>query len=525
MLLCLLLISLVSTVLLLVVGHLTGRLALRLAPLAQPRHEAAPVPARGTSDGPPAPVRRAAGLELVNAIAVAALWVGGAALVAQVFAEGPQHALGGLLYADALSALVVGVILVVGGAAALYSIGYLRRDVASGEVPSDRLGWYYAGLHGFIGTMLVTCTVDNLGLLWVGIEATTVVSALLVGFYGTPTALEAAWKYLVVCTIGIIFALFGILLLYAAAVHAQGEGASLDWTALMAAAGRFDPALVKVAFVFLQIGFGTKAGLAPMHTWLPDAHSQAPSPVSAVLSGVLLNCALYAIMRGYGVAVGTLGTAFPSQLLLGFGLLSVAIAIPFIVIQRDVKRLLAYSSVEHVGLIAVALGLGGPLGFYAGLLHLVNHALTKALLFFTAGELVQRYGTRRIAAIRGVVEAAPWIGTLLLLGTFAITGAPPFAVFLSEFGILSAGAWQGAWPVVAAVAAMLVAVFAGFVAHAAGMALGRPSLRPEVAPLPVSGAFALALPAVGMVVLGLYVPPPLAEVLQSVARLIAGGAP
>lgn len=466
-------------------------------------------------------------IEAANVAGSLATLAAGLLVVAEVYAAGPVTELGGTLYVDALGALLIAVIVTIGFAAALYSVGYLRHDIASGEVPPGQAANYYAGYHIFLWTMLVTCAVNNLGLLWVAVEATTLISALLVGFYRTRPALEAAWKYLVLCTVGIVFALLGVLLTYYAASQALGEAASLDWTALVAVSDRLDPAVMRLAFVFALVGFGTKAGFAPLHTWLPDAHSQAPSPISAVLSGVLLNCALYAILRCHTIAVGALGPEFPSRLLLGFGLLSVAVAIPFILIQRDVKRLLAYSSVEHVGLIAVAFGLGGPLGLYAGLLHLVNHAATKALLFFTAGELVQRYGTRRIGAIRGAVQAAPLTGSLLLLGALAITGTPPFGIFVSEFSILWAGVAQGQWLVAAAVALMLAAVFAAFFGHAAAMALGRSSQpAPDEshgrAPLPRLSALALALPAAGVLLLGLYVPPPLSDAIQQVVRLFGG---
>jgi len=306
------------------------------------------------------------------------------AVVVDVASNGPQEDPSGLFYVDALSAVLIGTIAAVGLAAALVSVGYLRRDLLAGHLLDGRkgLGWYYFGFHIFIWTMLATVSVANLGLLWVGIEATTLASALLVGFYRTKAALEAAWKYIILCTVGITFALFGVLLTYYAAVQANGDGASLEWTALSARAAQLDPALMKLAFVFILIGFGTKAGFAPLHTWLADAHSQAPSPISGVLSGVLLACALYAILRFQALTAAATGTDFASNLLLAFGVFSVAVAVPFILIQRDLKRLLAYSSVEHIGLMAVAFGIGGPLGTAAGLLHLVNHALTKALLFF-----------------------------------------------------------------------------------------------------------------------------------------------
>jgi hydrogenase-4 component F len=424
------------------------------------------------------PVPRLRWLETVSTLGGAAMVAAAAAVVVRVMREGPLRGLGGILYVDALSALMIAVIAGVGWAAALVSVRYLRHDLAIGHVPQDEVGarWYYVGLHAFFWTMLATVSVDNLGLIWVGIEATTLASALLVGFYRTEAALEAAWKYLLLCTVGITIALFGVLLTYYAA-HQSGGPATLDWSRLAPRSGELDPAMMRLAFVFVLVGFGTKAGFAPLHTWLADAHSQAPSPVSAVLSGVLLSCALYGILRFYVVTVGAAGAAFPSRLLLAFGVLSVAVAVPFVVVQHDLKRLLAYSSVEHIGLIAVAIGIGGPIGVYAGLLHLVNHAATKALLFFLGGDIVQRFGTRRISAIRGAVQATPLLGWGLLLGTLAIAGAPPAGIFVSELAIASAG-FAGSRIDIAAVVVVVLLLgiaFAGLLAHALRLAYGAPS--------------------------------------------------
>jgi hydrogenase-4 component F len=471
-------------------------------------------------------LRRQAATEAINAAGATLTLVAGVALAVRVFRDGPVAAFGDALYVDALGALLIGVIVAVGWCAALYSVGYLRHDLAHGEVPRNQLGWYYLGFHGFIWTMLLTGMVNNLGLLWVAIEATTIVSALLVGFYRTPAALEAAWKYLILCTVGIAFALFGVLLTYYASLQAFDSGATLDWTALVAGADRLDPGVMKIAFAFILIGFGTKAGFAPLHTWLPDAHSQAPSPVSAILSGVLLNCAVVGILRFHLIASGTaLGPDFSSRLLIGFGVLSVAVAVPFLLVQTDIKRLLAYSSVEHIGLIAVAIGFGGPIGVFAGLLHLVNHALTKALLFFVAGELVQRYGTRHIRAIRGVVTGAPLLGSLLLIGAFAITGLPPFGIFVSELGIVSAGFRAGYWPLAALLIALLAFVFAGIFNHVARMAFGPEGNRRAAGDLGRGSGVLLGLPIVAITILGLYVPPPLTNALQQVVGLFAGGNP
>jgi hydrogenase-4 component F len=465
--------------------------------------------------------------EAINAAGASVTFLLAAIVLIRVTREGPLDAPWGLLFVDALSAFMVVTIAGVGFAAALFSVGYMRTDLAAGHVPDGESGlrWYYLGFHVFIWTMLATVTVASLGLLWVGMEATTLASALLVGFYRTKPALEAVWKYLILCTVGITIALFGVILTYLAG--SEGGIASLDWVDLVAQSGRLDPAMMRLAFVFVLVGFGTKAGFAPLHTWLADAHSQAPSPVSAVLSGVLLSCALYGILRFHTLTTATTGSAFSGRLLLGFGVLSVAIAVPFLIVQRDLKRLLAYSSVEHIGLMAVAVGIGSPLGVYAGLLHLVNHAATKALLFFIAGDLVQRFGTRRMSAMRGAIHVAPVLGWGLLLGLLAIAGAPPAGIFVSEFGILAAGFGGEVGDAAAsgAVIALLALGFAGLLAHALRVVYGSP-------PPPVLSAFPTAqrgrwlsliasAPLIALVFLfGIHVPEQVSDLLRQVATVV-----
>lgn len=445
----------------------------------------------------------------------------GALVAADVVAGGPRSALGGLLYVDALSALMVLVIVGGGLFATVASIGYLRHDLRHGETTPEQVRWYYPGLHAFVWTMLSAVLVDNLGLLWVAVEATTLASALLVGFYRSRAALEAAWKYLILCTVGITFALFGILLTYYATDRVLGEhGATLSWRALIEVAPQLDADLLRLAFVFVVIGFGAKAGFAPLHTWLPDAHSQAPSPVSGLLSGVLLNCALYGILRFVPIASASVGPRFVHDLLLGFGLLSVAVAVPFILVQRDLKRLLAYSSVEHVGLVTAAVGLGGPAALFAGLLHLVNHALTKSLLFFAAGVLVQRYGTRRIGAMRGAVRAVPVAGPLFLLGVLGIAGLPPSGVFLSELGVIVAGVGGGAPWAALLLLALLAVTFAGLVGHAVGVTLGRPIQPLEPAKPSATTVWTLVPLALGTVLLGVWVPEWLSETIRQAAAVL-----
>jgi hydrogenase-4 component F len=281
---------------------------------------------------------------------------------------------------------------------------------------------------------------------------------------------------------------------------------------------------MRLAFVFVVIGFGAKAGFAPLHTWLPDAHSQAPSPVSGLLSGVLLNCALYGVLRFVPIAAPSVGPRFVHDVLLGFGLFSIAVAVPFILVQRDLKRLLAYSSVEHVGLITAAIGVGGPAALFAGLLHLLNHAITKSLLFFAAGEVVQRYGgTRRISRIRGAARAIPVAGPLFLLAALAISGLPPSGVFLSELGILISAFLENAAWVGVLILALLAATFAGLCGHVVNVAFGRPIRPLEPAKSSSTTLLALVPLAIGVVVLGVWVPDGLRTLLRQAADTIGAG--
>ncbi len=458
--------------------------------------------------------------ERIQVAGSTALLAGAAVLAARVFDAGPLT-LDGWLDVDPLSALLVSVVALVGWAAALYGVAYLRHDVASGRLAPDQPRWFALWYQLFLFTMLAAVLAENLGVQWVAIEATTLASAVLVGFYRTEQAVEAAWKYLLICTVGITFALFGVLLVYYAGVRVGGGEAALSWRALAASASSLDPGLVKLAFVFALVGYGTKAGFAPMHTWLPDAHSQAPTPVSAVLSGVLLPCALYAILRFHAIATAALGPAFSSNLLILFGVLSAAVAVPFILIQHDLKRLLAYSSIEHMGVIAVAIGIGGPLALFGAMLHLVAHAVGKALLFFAAGTVAHRYETRNMARIRGAARVVPLSGTALLVGGLALAGAPPSALFTSELSILAAGFERGQTPATIVLLGCLALIFAGVLYHLGGLALGRAPLGRVRGDSRLSWAL-VGVPLAVVAGLGVIVPPPLADALRQAAAILGG---
>ncbi|PZN12889.1 MAG: hydrogenase 4 subunit F [Bacillota bacterium] len=371
-------------------------------------------------------------------------------------------ALHDLLHADQLSALLVFIIGVMGFLVGLYSVGYMRQELEGGETDEPQLSSYYGLFHLFLFTMVLSALANNLALLWVAVEATTLASAFLVGHHRRQTAAEGAWKYVLLCSIGLAFALYGTILTYVNAFSVLGDAhRALLWTELARNAGSLDPQLMKLAFVFILIGFGTKAGLFPMHTWLPDAHSEAPSPASALLSGVLLKSALVGIMRYYSIASQAVPDGFAQRLLLVFGLLTVCAGALFILVQPDLKRKLAYSSIEHVGVIATGLGVGGPLGVFAALFHTLNHSVTKSVLFCTAGTIGLRYGTRDTTRIRGVLKVMPLTGAMFLAGVVAAAGSPPFGIFLSEFTTIAAGLGNGQ---IASTALLIAGLLIAFVA-------------------------------------------------------------
>lgn len=424
------------------------------------------------------------------------------------------------LFADAFSAFIVLIVVIVGFVASLYSIGYMGYEVRQGNTDVRKVRMYYTLFHVFVFTMLLVGVTNHLGL-WIAIEMTTLVSALLMILSSKKSSVEAAWKYLIICTVGITFALFGTVLTYYAAVQVLGEGGDgLTWISLIEIADRFDPTIMKLAFIFILIGYGTKAGLAPMHTWLPDAHSEAPTPVSALLSGVLLNCAMYGIIRFYAITVKSTGIDFSSNLLIVFGLFSVGIAVPFIILQDDYKRLLAYSSVEHMGIIAIGIGFGGVLGVFGAVLHMFNHAVTKSLMFFGAGNILLKHKTKEIFKVRGVVKAMPFTGAMFMLGALAITGFPPFSIFISEFTILAAGFLQGKILSVVLFLLFLIMIFAGFFHNINKMVFGVPGPGIEAGEISRLAVGAMALMLIFVIVLGIYIPGSLYELIMKVVEVI-----
>src|SRR5487761_1463978 len=427
------------------------------------------------------------------------------------------------LYLDGLSGVILLVVALVSALACVYSIAYLRHELREEVVGVAEVRRYFALLHLFVFTMVAVTVAGNLGLLWTAISATTLASARLVDFYGSHGPLEAAWKYIVLTVAGSLIALLGFLILYQAGVGPLGLSYNFSVATVAGAAPHLSPVLTGAAFLLVLVGFGATAGLAPMHTWLPDAHSQAPSPVCAMLSGAELNCAMLGIFRVYTLTAPAAGAASLRTGMLVFGLLSMVVAVIFLISQRDFKRLLAYSSIEQMGLISVGVGLGTPLALLGALLLIVAHGLTKCLMFFATGNLLLRFRTTALAEVRGVVQAMPWTALLLVGGALAIAGAPPFGVFISDFSIVS-GAFAGhLWALGAAIAALLLLGFVPLVIPFHTMTFSRRSVSgPAVAATELGPlALAPALALLGAVLLiGIWVPGPLDQLLHGAASVM-----
>ena len=457
----------------------------------------------------------------IHLVSLAGVAVAGLALVASVFFGADVFALGGWFHLDGLSALFLGLIAVIAPCTGVYSLPYVAHDVADGRLGPSQVKQYYAFFSLFVFSMILAVTSNNIIMMWVSVEATTHSTVFLVGVYRTKLALEAAWKYVIVCTAGVAFGLFGTLLVYANAADVMADAhQAVFWTAILPNASLLDPSLMMIAFVFAAIGFGTKAGLFPMHTWLPDAHSEAPSPVSALLSGVLLKCAILIVLRFYILTAANVGPDFPQMVMMILGVLSVAYAAFEVYRQGDLKRKLAYSSCENVGLIAVCLGLGGPLGIIAALVHCVAHGLTKALMFCLAGNVMMKYHTRDLGRIGGLLKAAPVTGVLFVAGCLALAGFPPFALFVSEMAMILAGVAADCWWAVVLVLAALVVVIMALVRMIAGSCLGR---VPEGVSRGDVGALALVPEAVLLalvVMLGVALPGPLASSIEDATAIV-----
>jgi len=436
-------------------------------------------------------------------------------IVLEVFANGPRT-ISSYFAIDYLGAIVLLIIGTVGCAVQWYSIGYLKSEMAKKIIGFNRVRQYFVLTNLFIFAMLFSAVTTNPILLWIAIEATTLSTAFLISFYNKPTALEAAWKYLIINSVGLLLAFFGTLLFSYPALN-SGHTILINWNILLANAGTIDPFIAKVAFIFILIGYGTKMGLVPMHTWLPDAHSKAPAPVSSLLSGVLLNVAFLAILRFKVLSDVMVGPKFSQDLLIAFGLLSMLVAAFIILVQKNYKRLLAYSSIEHMGIIALGFGFGG-VGAFAALLHMMYHSLAKSILFLSAGNIFLKYSSTKIVNIRGMLRVLPTTSIVLIIGFLAITGVPPFGIFLTEFSILSAGITAHPLVVVLALFAMAL-VFIGFLMHVISMIFGEK--EESIAQGEASGTIApIVVLVIIFITLSVYIPPALHDAIGNVAGIM-----
>lgn len=470
-----------------------------------------------------------AAMALFNGFAAVAVWV-----------REPAPQLSGWLAVDATARVFIGITAVVFGMAALYAIGYLQRERAKGKRPDFVEGTYFANapeatftgcLLLFLASMNLMICAQHFGILWIALEATTLASAPLIFFHRHHRSLEASWKYLIICSVGIAIALLANFFLIIAATRPEAGSLPITVDVLVQHSADLNPQWLRAAFLFFLVGYGTKMGLAPLHTWLPDAHSEAPSAVSALLSGAVLNCAFLGILRILQVCTAAGEGAFCQDLLRGFGLLSMALAAVFILNQRDYKRMLAYSSIEHMGILAFGTGLGG-LGVFGAMLHAGGHSFAKAMMFLLSGNILEVYKTKTTEKVRGVLRAQPATGVLWLAGFFAITGFPPFSTFVSEVVVLKASLDQGRYLEAALFLALLGLVFAGMTTAVLGMVQGTPerpdpSIGTDRLSAPIGGGSFLSIApsaalGLGVLLLGLYLPGPVAATLHAAAATLGG---
>ncbi len=421
------------------------------------------------------------------------------------------------LLVDDVNTVFLIVTALVGFTTSAFSAGYIAHELQGGRLRKKDLRFYHAMYQVLMLAMNVALVSNNIGLMWVGIEVATLTTVVMVGLYRTNAALEAAWKYFILGSVGIALALFGTILVYLAAQEHLGQGlAAMAWDRLVSSSGRCDPALLNLAFVFLLLGYGTKVGLVPVHAWLPDAHAEGPTPISAVLSGLLLNVALFALLRFKLIMAGNPGVIAPGPLMITLGLVSLIFAGFMLFRRRDIKRLFAYSSIEHMGIITLAFGLGGPLANFAGLLHMAMHSLTKSGIFFGVGYVSQLEGTQRIADIQGLTRSQPLLGWLLVAAVVAIAGMPPFGVFTAEFLLISSTFARSIWLAIPLVLGIAIA-FSALMYRLHGVAFGETSHRHA---LPRYRLAPMGLHLLLVAIAGVYLPVAVVTWFRHVASLL-----
>ena len=475
--------------------------------------------------------RRRTFLEAINLAAFALTFLLAIAVAARVLASGPISLWNGFLYADALSALVILLNASVALVCSVYAVGYLREDERSGALDGEdggdgaaaKLRRYYSLTPLLVFSMLLVTLANNLGVMWAAIELTTLASVFLVTFYGNVTSLEAAWKYAMIGGVGLSMALFGTVLTYYAGHKFPGsEGLEgLNWSILVGQAAQLDKTSMRMAFILVLLGYGTKAGLAPMHTWKPDAYSEAPVPSAAILAAAMLNCAIYGLIRFHVLTSRCLGPEYPGNLLILLGLFSMGIAVPFVLVQKNFRRMLAYSTIDQAGMMVTALGIGGKLAAFALMLHMTFHTVAKSLLFLSAGNIYQCFKTDLFLKLKGgVLRVLPLTGAAFCLGTMAVVGLPPFSLFQSEFLMIGAAFSTGHFLTGALFILFGLGVFTGVTLLVSGMLLGE-SDEPRLGWQTWRHTPLVAL-SVLLIVIGFWVPAPLLELVRRAAQVVSG---
>ncbi len=427
------------------------------------------------------------------------------------------HSRSELIIIDDFNIFLIILTTFVGFTTSIFSASYLAHEIGTGRLTPSFLRFYHAMYQALMGAMSAALVANNIGLMWVGVEVATLSTVMMVGIYRTPEAIEAAWKYFILGSVGIGLAFFGTILVYLVAQEVVGDGLpAMSWDLLVKSAPRLDPRLLSLAFVFLLVGYGTKVGLAPFHAWLPDAHAEGPTPISAVLSGLLLNVALYALLRFKMVLAGNPSAIDVGSIMVALGLVSLVFAAFMLYPRRDIKRLFAYSSIEHMGIAAFAFGMGGPLANFAGLLHMTMHSLIKSGIFFAVGHIAQVKGTQRIAAISGLSVTHPALAVLFSVGVIAIAGLPPFGMFTSEFMLVSSTFARQPLLSLVLVAGLLVA-FGALIMRLQDIVFGEPTGKANPAQASYVPAF---MHLILVLVAGLWLPGPVVQWFRGVAALL-----
>ncbi len=447
----------------------------------------------------------------INVAATLVTWLASLVLL------GARPVPGDFLLVDDFNVYLIVLNTFVGFTTSIFSASYIDHELETGRLTPGYLRFYHAMYQAMMGAMNLALLANNVGLMWVAVEVATVTTVLMVGVYRTAEALEAAWKYFILGSVGISLAFFGTILIYLAAQEVLGEGLpAMAWSRLVTVSGLLDPDLLNLSFVFLLVGYGTKVGLAPLHAWLPDAHAEGPTPISAVLSGLLLNVAMFAVLRFKMVMAGNPGALAPGPLMITMGLTSLLFAALMLYRRRDIKRLFAYSSIEHMGIITFAFGMGGPLANFAGLLHMTMHSLTKSAIFFAVGHIAQVKGTQRLADIRGLGATHPLLAWGFALGVVAIAGLPPMGVFMSEFLVVTSTFAREPLLAVPLTLGLLTA-FGALILRLQGVLFGTPTGSTA----PVRASYLPMFAHLGLVLLaGLWLPPPVVRWFEHVAALL-----